>query len=62
MTKEKKGKRKKMKVRQILFRKKEKRAQIYILLGNNHFSNIFAKLISRKILFASTKPLPIANC
>ena len=35
---------------------------INILLGNNHLSNIFVKVITIKKLFASAKPLAIANC
>ena len=35
---------------------------IYILLRNNHLSNIFDKMIPIKTLFASAKPLVIANC
>ena len=35
---------------------------INILLGNNHLSNILVKVITIKMLFASAKPLAIANC
>ena len=36
--------------------------RIYILLGNNHLGNIFAEVITIKTLFASAKPLTIADC
>ena len=32
------------------------------MLGNNHLSNIFAEVITIKILFASEKPSEIADC
>ena len=35
---------------------------IYTLLGNNHFGNIFAEGITIRTLFASAKPLAIADC
>ena len=31
-------------------------------LGNNHLGNIFAEVITIKTLFASAKPLAIADC
>ena len=33
-----------------------------MLLGNNHHGNIFAEVITIKTLFASAKPLAVANC
>ena len=33
-----------------------------MLVGNNHLSNIFAEVITAKTMFASVKPLAIANC
>ena len=32
------------------------------MLGNNHFGNIFAEVITIKTLFASAKPSAIADC
>ena len=59
MTKEKNIKEKKVKTKQILFRKKKIyiyiyiikiSEQIYILLGNHGFGNIFSGVITRKTL------------
>ena len=33
-----------------------------MLLGNNHLENIFAEVTTIKTLFASGKPLAIADC
>lgn len=35
---------------------------MYILLGNYHLGNIFAKVMTRKILFVIAKPLAIVDC
>ena len=32
------------------------------MLGNNHFGNIFAEVITIETLYASAKPLAITNC